>query len=242
MASKPKFKPNIPRKILLEALSHPEFLNDLPLLTFENNQLLGTIVVHEVDRMSLLTSAFENYNKIEYKGEEPVVVFMTPNRFCHKDDGQKFNFKLGYSVDWNKEKFDGMVDECLSSTLVLKVGHKTIGFFMFVIELSQFNDKEIIFKIELKYIYVNKKNRNKVNWLNLTTALTKFLTVVLDSLIQIVNEKQKLDLAMEATFVSTGGEKIGNGIYNEINFVWEFLQDTYPEKQKCFGNFSYEMD
>lgn len=242
MARKLKSKPNTSRKILLEALSHPEFLNDLPLLTFENKQMFGAIVVKEVDRLSLLTSAFENYNKIEYKDEEPVVIFMAPNRFCHIDDKQKFNFKSGYSVDIYENNYDVIVDECLSTILLIKEGHYTIGFFMFDLELSQLNDEELIFKIELKYIYVNKKNRNKVNWLNLTTALTKFLTVVLESLIQVLNEKQKLDLAMVAVFVSTGGEKIGNGIFNEINFVWEFLQDTYPDKQICFGNFSYEMD
>jgi len=196
MSRKPNSKPNTPRKILLEALSHPEFLNDLPLLTFENNQMLGAILVQEVDRLSLLTSAFENYNKIEYKDEEPVVVFMAPNRFCHKDDKQKFNFKSGYSVDRYENNIDVIVDECFSSTLLLKEGHKTIGFFMFNLELSQLNNEELIFKIELKYIYVNKRNRNKVNWLNLTTALTKFLTIVLDCLIQVLNDKQRLDLAI----------------------------------------------
>jgi hypothetical protein len=71
MSRKPKLIPSTPRKILLEALNHPEFFNDLPLLTLENNQLFGVIVVNEVDRVSLLISAFERYKNLEYKGEEP---------------------------------------------------------------------------------------------------------------------------------------------------------------------------
>lgn len=241
MARKPKLKPSSPRKILLEALSHPEFINDFPLITTQNNQLYGAIVVEEADRISLLTSAFEQYKELEFKGEEPVVIFMSPNRFSHKDDRQKFNFKSGYSIDLNESESDWMVDECLSSVLLLKQGHKTIGFFMFDLELSQLDDF-LIFKISLEYIYVNKKNRNNVNWLNLTTALTKFLTVLLECLVQVLDENQILDIAIQAVFISKAGEKIGNGIYNEIRFAWEFLEDSYPEKRKCFGNFSYEMD
>jgi len=133
------------------------------------------------------------------------------------------------------------MDENLSSVIILKSGHTTIGFFMFNLELSQF-EYELILGIDLDYIYVNKKNRNNLNWLYLSTGLAKFINLLLASLIEVLNNNQELDIVLRATFASRAGAKIGTAMSWEINKIWESLALNHPQKETCFGDFSSEMD
>lgn len=218
------------RQLLNEAINHQEFLNDLPMLVLEGNQLYGVVTVDPRERNEILELLGDGKFNPSYVYENEVrPVFMQPKKFIWNDIDEAFHYDVGYSVKFGK---NNEINECLSSALFLRNDndHFPIGFFKFSIENSQEEPNFHYININLEHIYIDLDHRNRTNWLDLTCAIRNFLTVMLECIVNCANESDQLNFYLNAKFESDGGEKIGNLLFREIRYVLEELQISYPQK------------
>lgn len=227
-------------QLISAALHHQEFLNDLPSLNFNNHALTGFIITYPHDRNDLLDLMGDHHTNFSVaKHADYTPLFIPGRKFKGVIDEQAFDFKLGYSS--NMDKINDGGDEVLSLILLLNTGHTPIGFFKITLTHTQSNAHDHMIQITLDQILIDKKKRNRTNWIDLTNGTVTFLSVMLECLLASAEIDDRLSIYLSADLVSKGGEKIGNIIFRALSFALEELERSYPDKAKCIDGIIADM-
>lgn len=231
--------PNKATQLILAALHHREFLNDLPFVTFNHDALAGVIVTDPLQRNDILDLMGKSkFSPMNQQDSRPL--FIPGHEFNEVIDNSHFDFKLGYHSNMLEINDDG--EEELSLILVLNTEHKPIGFFKITLTHSQHTEHDHIIQITLDQILIDHQHRNRCNWMDLTNGTLTFLIVMLECLVASASVEDRLSIYLIADFVSRGGEKIGSIIFDELSCALDDLKMNYPEKAECIDDIIPQMD
>ena len=232
---------------LRNAFYHAEFLNEFIHLSYEDNQLFGSIYSYgyERDEMLKLISK-QNIYRDRYAHSVERAVFLVPNQFKFTSKGKKpFSFaqQIGYSHDFGPsestpDEFEDV--EEFSSVFVAKKAHEAIGFFAFKLRLDGDQSEKTLY-LHLEQIYVEKEHRNTTVWMDLTIALTKFINILLESIMKTPSKLRPMDVVIFADYAEKIGETIARSIVAEVTEYLEYLVDVHPETKERVGQVICDM-
>jgi hypothetical protein len=232
-----EFSPNLNesklRQLVNEALHHQKFLIKMPMLVLDNDQLYGVITVNEIERNNMM-EFFLNVKKIPQSNtthsDGVKYVFMQPKKFLWGDIYDAFHYNLGYSII---EGDNCEVEENLSLALFLKnpKDHFPVGFIKFNINHMQFDTFIHFFHIKLESIHIDLDYKNTTYWLDLTCATSKFLGVLIESIIANCDDNDQFQFRINSEFTNEGGEKIGNLLLQKLNCLLNKLKINNPDKK-----------
>jgi hypothetical protein len=157
-------------------------------------------------------------------------------------DGKEYRWDSPYSAMFDSDR--GFVEQIESTFVVANSSSEPAGFFHFGLELirpSGWGDPCV--KIDLRLIYVRpifwKGTASK--GLDLTIALSKFLTGVFAKVFKKYRGELPLSVVIYADFESRGGGRIGNYVRDDLEFLFHALREDLPHKAHKLGHINAEM-
>ncbi|MFZ2539850.1 MAG: hypothetical protein WAX04_13290, partial [Oscillospiraceae bacterium] len=123
---------------------------------------------------------------------------------------------------------------------VIKYIDETLGFIKCNLESKQM-DNTVHFNIHLENYYVLQEYRDKLTWLDLTTALSNFLSVTLETIMLSLNKNEKFKVTLLSSINKIGGQIIAELIYHELSYVLECIWSEDKNKKKSLCKINYQV-
>lgn len=250
------------------ALLLKQALQEQPGFTFGSQDYLrGDFVVHPSHR-SLAAAEFFDSPRAEDRFSEstPIRVHLAPDdipapRFLGlaQADGRAPNDAtvLEYGMVWDGKEyrwdspysamFDsgrGFVEQVDSTFVVTNDSSEPAGFFHFGLDFVRPMDwGDPLLRIDLRLIYVRPIfwNGAASMGLDLSIALSTFVTDIFARIFKKYRGKQPLNVLLYSDFESKGGARIGNYVCGELEFLFEMLREEFPHKAHKLGEVIAEM-
>lgn len=220
----------------------------------DNQQLVGSITVAAIDRVDLLKDMFPKRKGFTcYTNGRPTLITIASDLFkCdyssanpnqESDPDNKHLVYLAETEFYEIKKAKKCRNvEVITTAFTIFVHDKVVAYFDFALRLSTSKSKaETGLLVYLNEIHVNEKYRGSTYWMDLTIAVSLFITEVMFTLQQHIVKPSRFNIIIMPEPKTKSGKKIAYAIASEITDCYEFLADLSRDKKPFSGEIFYDI-
>ena len=216
----------------------------------DNQQLVGSFTVAAIDRVDLLKDMFPKRKGFTcYTNGRPTLITIAsdlfkcdyysanPNQESCPDNKHLVYLAETEFYELKKAKKSRNV-EVITTAFTIFVHDKVVAYFDFALRIT-ISKAETRLLVYLNEIHVNKKYRGSTYWMDLTIAVSLFITEVMFTLQQHVAKPSRFNITIMPEPNTKSGKKIAYAIASEITDCYKFLADVSQTKKPFSGKIFY---
>lgn len=161
-------------------------------------------------------------------------------RYGMVKDGETKGVSWDSPYTYRSDTSCGCVESIESAFVIGTESNEPCGYFSFHVSLARSPEFSCI-SIELPLVYVRPKFRKETTAIDLTSALSFFVTEIYKYIFKSYRGKAPLDINVNSDFESKGGERIVTFIISELECTTDILKETYPHKAHKLGSIVKEV-